>query len=141
MTENQVQINNKAMIYKTQQAMTASPQELAMMLYNGALRFIAESIKAIEDKDMEKAHEANIRAQDIVRELMNSLDMENEVAKGLYQLYDYLDFRLVQANMKKDPVQLEEAKEMLTELRDTWFQAMKMAREQEVFQVGVAKIV
>lgn len=136
MNENQADISNKVMIYKTQQVMTASPQELVMMLYNGAIRFVTESIRAIEAKELSKAHEANIRAQNIVRELMNSLDMNNEVSQGLYQLYDYLEFRLIQANVKKDPEQLEEAKTMLTELRDTWFQAMKVARGQEVVEVA-----
>jgi len=117
--------------YKTQQIMTASPQELTLMLYNGAIRFVAESIQAIERKDMQKAHEANMRAQDIIREFMNTLDMQYEVSKGLDKLYDYIEYRLIQANMKKDIAQLVEAKDMLTELRDTWYQAMKLARGQQ----------
>ena len=118
--------------YKTQQIMTASPQELTLMLYNGAIRFIAESIQAIERKDMQKAHESNMRAQDIVREFMNTLDMQYEVSEGLDKLYDYIEYRLIQANLKKDVAQLEEAKGMLTELRDTWYQAMKLVRGQQV---------
>ena len=136
MNEGNTNINSKAMIYKTQQVMTAPPQELAMMLYNGAIRFVTENIRAIEEKNMNKAHEANMRAQDILRELMNSLDMKNEVSQGLLTMLDYLEFRLIQANVKKDPVQLEEAKNLLIELRDTWFQAMKLAREQAIAQTG-----
>ena len=118
--------------YKNQQIMTASPQELTLMLYNGAIRFVGESIQAIEMNDMQKAHNANMRAQDIVREFMNTLDMSYEVSKGLDQLYDYIEYRLIQANITKDKAQLEEAKGLLTELRDTWYQAMKLARGQQV---------
>lgn len=122
---------NMTNAYKTQQIMTASPQELTLMLYNGAIRFVAESIQAIDKNDMNKAHEANMRAQDIVREFMNTLDMQYEVSEGLDKLYDYIEYRLIQANLKKDKAQLEEAKGLLTELRDTWYQAMKMVREQK----------
>ena len=124
-------ITNKANVYKTQQVMTASPQELTLMLYNGAIRFVAESIQAIERKDIQTAHDANVKAQNIVREFMNTLDMQYEMSKGLDQLYDYIEYRLLQANIKKDIAQLEEAKGMLTELRDTWYQAMKLARGQQ----------
>lgn len=123
--------SNTAMLYKNQQIMTASPQELTLMLYNGAVRFTQESIQALEQKQYEKAHHANLRAQDIVREFMCTLDMQYELSQGLYQLYEYISYRLVQANMKKDVEQLQEAHDMLKELRDTWYQAMKIAREQE----------
>lgn len=124
-------VTNKANVYKTQQIMTASPQELTLMLYNGAIRFVAESIQAIERKDIPKAHETNIKAQNIVREFINTLDMQYEVSEGLDKLYDYIEYRLIQANIKKDIAQLEEAKGMLTELRDTWYQVMKLARGQQ----------
>lgn len=136
MNDNDANIASKAQIYKTQQVMTASPQELTLMLYNGAIRFVKESIRGIEEKDLTKAHEANMRSQDIVRELMNSLDMKHEVSQGWLQLYDYVDYCLVQGNMKKDTAQLGEAQSTLTELRDTWFQVMKLAREQQ----GMVKI-
>lgn len=114
--------------YKNQQIMTASKEELTLMLYNGAIRFVNESIKALEDKNFEKSNKANLRAQDIVREFMCTLDMQYEVAQGFYKLYDYIEYRLVQANIKKDKAQLEEAKGLLVELRDTWAEAMKSSR-------------
>lgn len=121
---------NTANLYKNQQIMTASPEELTLMLYTGAIRFIVESIHAIDKGDMQKAHNSNVRAQDIVREFMMTLDMKYEISKGFYPLYEYIEYRLIQANLKKDKVQLEEAKGMLQELRDTWSQAMKQARGQ-----------
>ena len=122
---------NTANIYKNQQIMTASPEELTLMLYNGAIRFVAESMQALEQGNLEKANAANLRAQDIVREFMCTLDMQYEIAQGYYKLYDYVEYRLIQANIKKDKSQLTEAKTMLTELRDTWSQAMKLARGQQ----------
>ena len=118
--------------YKNQQAMTASPADLTLMLYNGALRFIAESIQGVENKDMQKAHNSNIRVQQIIREFRATLDMQYEVSKSLDPLYEYMEFRLMQANVQKDIVQLEEVKGMLQELRDTWYQAMKLTRSQRV---------
>ncbi|QDR81963.1 flagellar export chaperone FliS [Sporomusa termitida] len=122
---------NTANVYKNQQIMTASPEELTLMLYNGAIRFIAESMQALEQGNLEKANTSNLRAQDIVREFMCTLDMQYEIAQGYYKLYDYIEYRLIQANIKKDKSQLAEAKTMLTELRDTWSQAMKAARGQQ----------
>ena len=121
---------NMANTYKNQQIMTASPEELTLMLYNGAIRFASESILALDNNAVEKAHQANLRAQDIVREFRATLDMNYDLSKGLDQLYEYIEYRLIQGNLKKDKAQLEEAKGMLVELRDTWVEAMKLARQQ-----------
>ncbi|HWR06984.1 flagellar export chaperone FliS [Sporomusa sp.] len=121
---------NMANTYKHQQIMTASPEELTLMLYNGALRFIAESMQAIDHGNMEKSHNSNLRAQAIMREFMATLDMQYEISQGYNKLYDYIEYRLIQANLKKDKSQLEEAKNMLQELRDAWVQAMKSTKTQ-----------
>lgn len=122
---------NTANVYKNQQIMTASPEELTLMLYNGAIRFTVESMQALDRGNLEKANAANLRAQDIVREFMCTLDMQYEISQNYYKLYDYIEYRLMQGNIKKDKSQLEEAKNLLTELRDTWMQAMKLARGQQ----------
>ncbi len=114
--------------YKSQQILTASREELTLMLYNGAIRFIAESVAATEKADFARANDRNQRAQDIVSEFMATLDMKYEISKNLWALYDYINYRLVQANLHKDAGQLEEAKSLLTELRDTWAEAMKKNR-------------
>lgn len=119
---------NTANAYKQQQIMTASPEELTLMLYNGAIRFVTESIQAIEQKNLEKAHNANIRAQNIVNELMITTDTSYEISKNWLLLEEYILHCLVQGNIKKDTEQLEQAKKMLTEFRDTWVQAMKQVR-------------
>ena len=119
---------NMANAYKTQQIMTAAPDQLTLMLYNGAIRFVEESMTALEQKDFAKSHERNLRAQDIVREFMATLDMKIELSKNWLSLYDYIEYRLIQGNIKKDKTQLDEAKSMLTELRDTWVEVMKKTR-------------
>lgn len=120
-----------AMAYKRQQIMTASPAELTLMLYNGAIRFVSESILALENGDMSKCHNANIKAQNIVREFILTLDMQYEISQSWAALYEYIHYRLVQGNLKKDRAMLVEARGLLTELRDTWHQAMKAVRVPE----------
>ena len=119
---------NTANMYKNQQIMTASPEELTLMLYNGAVRFVNESIQALDQGNLEKANSANLRAQDIVKEFMATLDMQYEISHSLLALYDYIEFRLIQGNLKKDKQQLGEARDMLLELRDTWAQVIKQTR-------------
>lgn len=119
---------NTANMYKNQQIMTASPEELTLMLYNGAVRFVNESMQALDQGNLEKANSANLRAQDIVKEFMSTLDMQYEISHNLMALYDYIEFRLIQGNLKKDKQQLSEARDMLLELRDTWTQVIKQTR-------------
>jgi flagellar secretion chaperone FliS len=116
---------NTANAYKRQQIMTASPEELTLMLYNGAIRFVTESMIAIDKKDIEKAHSANMRAQNIMREFMVTMDMKQEISKNWLLIDEYILHCLIQGNMKKEKVQLEEAKRWLVEFRDAWVQAMK----------------
>jgi flagellar protein FliS len=125
-----VQQHDTAGAYKTQQIMTAAPEQLTLMLYNGAIRFISESIGAIGEKQVEKAHNANMRTQNIIRELMATLDMQYEIAKQLMSLYNYMEYRLQSANLKKDVTQLEEVRDLITELRDTWAEAIKKVQKE-----------
>lgn len=120
---------NMANVYKQQQIMTASPEELTLMLYNGAIRFVTESIQAIGQKDIERAHKKNMRAQDIVRELMSSTDTQYELSHDWLRLEEYILYRLVQGNIQKDVAQLEEAKKLLIEFRDTWVEVIKQVRQ------------
>lgn len=120
-----------ALAYKNQQIMTASPAELTLMLYNGAIRFTSDSMLALEAGDINRCHNSNLRAQAIVREFMLTLDMQYEISTNWAALYEYINFRLIQANVQKDRQMLAEARELLTELRDVWHQAMKAVRMPE----------
>lgn len=109
--------------------MTASPEELTLMLYDGAIRFITESMVAIEKRDVEKAHTANLRAQNIMREFMLTTDRNYEISKNWLAVDEYILHCLVQGNMKKKTEKLAEAKRLLLELREAWVYAMKQVRK------------
>lgn len=109
--------------YRSTQVTTANPAALVVMMYDGAVRFIRQGVAAIEKDDFEGAN-ANIgRAQDIVAELINALNMDTgEIADSLYRMYEYMQNRLVEGNVRKDPTPLNEVIDLLQELRDTWDQ-------------------
>ncbi|MEA4835979.1 MAG: flagellar export chaperone FliS [Anaeromusa sp.] len=119
---------NPAAAYRNQQIMMASPEQLTLMLYDGAIRFLRASITAIDAKDIEKAHDMNMRTQDIVREFRNTLNMDIELSANWDQLYEFMEYRLVEGNMKKDKAMLQEVLDLLKEMRDTWAEAMKLAK-------------
>ena len=122
---------NAAEAYKRQQVLTVTPEALTLMLYNGALRFMTEGREAIEKKDYEEANNSLQKAQNIITEFRVTLNMEYEISHQLLPLYNYVYDRLVEANMKSDLTQLDEAKNIITELRDAWAQAMKKARAEK----------
>ncbi|NLY43710.1 MAG: flagellar export chaperone FliS [Clostridiaceae bacterium] len=115
--------------YLENAVMTATPEELTLMLYDGAIKFMNQAVVHIQMKNIQGAHNAIIRAQDIFSELMSSLNMEYEVSKGLYSLYDFIYSSLIQANLSKDAEQIREMISLTRELRETWAQAIKIARK------------
>ena len=117
--------------YKRQQVMTATPEALTLMLYNGALRFMTEGIEAIKNNDYEKTNTSLIKAQNIISEFRITLKMEYEISHQLLPLYNYIYDCLVEANMKSSIEKVEEAKEIVTELRNTWNEAIKIARKEK----------
>ena len=121
-------VNNGYNQYKENSVYTATPEELTLMLYNGLVKFIMLAQSAIDEKNIERANNSIIRAQDIVREFRVTLDMKYEVSKHLDSIYDYMYRRLIQANIKKDKDILEEVLAMAKDLRDTWTQAMKLSK-------------
>ncbi|HEY8341839.1 MAG TPA: flagellar export chaperone FliS [Calditerricola sp.] len=131
---------NKAMqLYRQQVVQTATPAQLLLMLYDGAIRFTKQAIAATKEKRIQEAHEANLRVQDIVREWMVTLDPSYPIAQNLMALYDYFLHLLIQANVKKDPAPLEELLGYLEELRDAWAQAAKQVAGQMALAEGGAK--
>src|SRR5438067_11204283 len=95
--------------YQRMQAQTASPGELIVMMYNGALRFLTAAKMKIEANDVAGANESLLRAQEIVLELMISVDVgAGSVARNLFDLYEFMHRHLVQANCKKDPAMVGE---------------------------------
>ena len=123
-------INKAYSQYKENSIFTASPEELTLMLYNGLVKFIMQAQKAVDENDIQKANESIMRAEDIILEFQATLDMKYELSHGLMLLYDYMYRRLIDANIKKDRVILEEVLGFAKDLRDTWAQAMKLAKNQ-----------
>lgn len=123
-------VNKAYSTYQANSIITAKPEELTLMLYNGILRFISQAQKNINGKNIPAAHEDIVKAQDIIMELVASLDHKYEIAGNLLQLYSYMHRQLIEANVKKDQQILAEVHKLVTELRDTWAQAMKIAKEQ-----------
>jgi flagellar secretion chaperone FliS len=122
--------NNAYSKYKENSVFTASPEELTLMLYNGLVKFIMQAQKAIEENDLQKAHNSIVRAEDIISEFQATLDKRYEISNSLSLIYDYMNRRLVEANIKKDKDILEEVIYFAKELRDTWAQAIKIAKQQ-----------
>jgi len=125
--------------YRQNSIFTASPEELTLMLYNGLIKFIMLAQKSIDEKDVQKAHDSIIRAQDILIEFKATLDMQYELSHGLALLYDYMLERLFDANMKKDNEILAEVLHFAKDLRDTWAQAMKLAKQQTGTKAAVSE--
>lgn len=113
--------------YNNNKIMTASPAELTLMLYEGTIKFNNIAISAIEKKDVQKAHNNIVKAQNIIGYLRETLNMDYPVAKDFERIYVYVSQRLVEANMQKDTEILEEINEHMRSLRDTWKEVMKKA--------------
>jgi flagellar protein FliS len=119
--------------YKQNQVETASPEEILIMLYDGAIRFLLIAKKAHAAGELEKRHKNVINAQHIIQEFMTSLDMEigGEMAVNLYRLYEYLNYRLIQFNIKKDVAMVDEVLDHLRSLKTTWEEAIKIAKKEK----------
>ncbi|WP_208558998.1 flagellar export chaperone FliS [Marinilactibacillus kalidii] len=114
---------NASNVYKTNQIQTASPKQLVVLLYEGAIKNIRLAELAIEQGNLEKVNRYLIKAQDIVAELQNSLNHqggENQIASELENLYEYLLNQLLQANLKKDVEKMVGCRTILSELLEAW---------------------
>lgn len=112
--------------YRQEQVETADQGTLIIMMFDGALKFTRQAKEAMGNKDVAGAHKSINRAQDIVVELMCSLDLEaGEVAGNLFRLYDYAYNQLKEANLQKKVEPAEEAEKVLTSLRESWEQVVK----------------
>ena len=124
-------VNNAAEAYKRQQIMTATPEALTLMLYNGCLKFMTEGMEHIDNKEWEAANNSIQKAENIISEFRITLNMEYDIAKQLMPLYNYTYNRLVEGNIKGDTKLIQEAFDIIKELRDAWAQAMKKARQEK----------
>ena len=124
-------VNSAAEAYKKQQILTATPEALTLMLYNGCLKFIKEGSDALAEKNYEAANISLQKAQNIISEFRVPLNMDYEISHQLMPLYNYAYDRLVEGNLDNNFDAIKEATDIITELRDAWAQAMKKAREEK----------
>lgn len=114
--------------YQRNKILTASPAELTLMLYEGAIKFLNMAVMGIEKGDIEKAHVNIMKTQRIVEEFRATLNFKYPVAKEFDNVYEYVLRRLVEANIKKDTEILEECLGHMRTMRDTWKEVMKTAK-------------
>ncbi len=112
--------------YNNSKVLTASPAELVLMLYEGAIKFCNIAIMALENNDIKKAHTNIVKVERIIDHFRMTLDMKYPVAEDFERIYKYLSERLVQANIKKDKEILEEVCGHLRSVRDTWKEVMRI---------------
>ena len=119
---------NAAAQYQMNRIMTASKPELTLMLYEGAIKFCNIAIIAVEEKDIQNANRNIKKVQSIITEFRSTLDFAYPIANEFDKVYDYLYRRLVEANVRKDKVILEEVLGHLRGMRDTWKEVMNRAK-------------
>ena len=112
--------------YKQNKRLTASPAELTLMLYDGAIKFCNVAIMGIEQNDVSKAHNNIMKVQKIIEEFQLTLNFKYEIANDFNNVYNYIMKRLREANMNKDKEILEEVLEHLHTMRDTWKEVMRL---------------
>ena len=112
--------------YNQNKILTASPAELTLMLYDGAIKFCNIAIMGIEQNDVQKAHNNIMKVQKIIEEFQITLNFKYEIANDFNNVYNYLMRRLREANMTKDKAILEEVDEHLHTMRDTWKEVMRL---------------
>ncbi len=117
-------INQAYAQYNRNKILTASPAELTLLLYDGAIKFCNVALLGLEQKDMEKVHINITKAEDIIVEFQATLNHKYAVAEDFDKIYKYIYELLVEANIKKDRELLERALSELRGMRDTWKEVM-----------------
>lgn len=117
--------------YSNSKVMTASPAQLTLMLYEGAIKFCNIAIVAIEEKDVMKAHNNIRKVENIITEFRATLNFKYPVANDFEKVYAYIYDRLVEANIRKDKDILEEVLGHLRTMRDTWKEVMVLAKRNQ----------
>lgn len=122
-------LNNSYDQYRQVQVQTASQGTLILMLYDGIIKKLNAAKIALTNKQIAASNKELQGAQDIITELMVTLNFDagGDIAKNLYRLYEYFNYRLVQANIKKDAEMVQEVLDHAIDLRKTWQQVIRQA--------------
>lgn len=119
---------NAATAYQNNKILTASPADLTLMLYEGAIKFCNIAIAGIEEKDINKSNTNIVKTEKIIAYLRSTLDFKQPIAEDFDNIYEYVYGRLIDANIHKDKVILDEVLGHLREMRDTWKEVMTHAK-------------
>lgn len=123
------QANQAYAEYNRNKVLTASPAELTLLLYEGAIKFCNIAIIGLEQNDMKKVHNNIIKVENIIEEFQATLNHKYPVAEDFDKIYKYIYNLLVEANIKKDKELLEQALTELRGMRDTWKEVMVKAKQ------------
>jgi flagellar protein FliS len=118
--------SNPYNIYKNQDLDTSNPREIVGKLFGAASVLLRRAVLEINNKHIEKANECILKAENIIDVLDKSLNMEFPVSAQMHDLYDYMNRRMIEANVKKDIIILNEIAGLISELRDTWEEAFSL---------------
>lgn len=115
--------------YKNNSVNYASKDQLLIMLLDGAVKFSKIARQALVDKDIKKSHENLVKVQDIFIELMVTLDQSaGEWAVNMFNIYDFIKSKLMEANLKKDVNILDEVMPLIEDVRETWNEAYEVSK-------------
>lgn len=126
--------NNQFQVYQNNAVNTASGEKLTMMLYNGCIKFINKALQDMENNDYEAKNNHIQRAQDIIQELMLTLDQDVEISKQILPLYEYIYFQLQEGNINNNKEHVQEALNYVVEFRDTWKEVILKANKNQYTQ-------
>lgn len=115
--------------YQTNSVTTALPQDLTLMLYEGLIKFTMLAKRSIENGLIQEKNTNIQKAQAIIMELQLTLNKSISLSTDLNNLYDYMQSRLIDANVQNDVVAIDEVLGFAEEFRETWKEAMKLARQ------------
>ncbi|QDP41270.1 flagellar export chaperone FliS [Radiobacillus deserti] len=124
--------------YQNNSINTASPGELTLMLYKGCEKFIKLAKKGVEEGNHEVKNVNIQKAQKIISELMVTLDKSYEISNQILPLYDYMNRRLIDANVKNDISILEEVEGLVSEFTETWTEVIRKNRQKQFGNGGNA---
>lgn len=123
--------NNPYQTYQKQAVTTSRPEELTLMLYQGMIKFIRLAKHDLENNNIESSHKHNLRAQDIITELMVTLKPGYEISDSLLAIYDFMKGRLIAANLTKKVEIFDEVEALALELLETWSDAIKLNKTKQ----------
>lgn len=125
-------MENASSEYLQNAVMTASPEQLHLMLYDGAIRFTRQAIEATRDKDWEKAFNAFTRTQKILVEMNAALNykVDSDLCKRTASLYNFMYRKLVEASVQRDAAIAEDVLRLLEYQRETWVMVIEKLRQE-----------